>query len=368
MCRRDPVLLHFSPIFSASHLVLDMPSFVSMISHEDQETISQLCRSVLVEHGTGWMEEDGGTAKITVCVKKLWAEAFRVGYKCGLEKAKNMCCQEDHVPRAAVTEEMEAERVWGYNVGWKLCSELQKASTTASLASLAPPRSLSATTVQTESTVVPNAPVVPDAPLDWAEDAAIIACSARGYSGAIQLVHERQATREGLKTGPFITDDRLLERSTLPYVPQVLERLLKEAESWEVHSRRRQQVKELGEVYYIKAGVAPHATAYEHRQKARRKALSDPRINRAGIKQRSKKNLHAARDEVCHGGECSVLKRGQRVDYRFDDALRQKLPAELSVVVWVDLAQECKDAVKEWRGKRRCPTRSVDELLQFVTG
>ncbi|KAJ7814804.1 hypothetical protein B0H13DRAFT_2683963 [Mycena leptocephala] len=154
-----------------------MPSFVSMISQEDQETISQLCRSVLVEHGTGWMEEDGGTAKITVCVKKLWTEAFRVGYKCGLEKAKNVCCQEDHVPRAAVTEEMEAERVWGYNVGWKLCSELQKASTTASLASLAPPRSLSAAAVQTEPAVVPNAPVVPDAPLDWAEDAAVLPIS-----------------------------------------------------------------------------------------------------------------------------------------------------------------------------------------------
>jgi hypothetical protein len=71
---------------------------MSMIPQEDQETISQLCQNVLVEHCAGWMEEDGGTAKIKVCVKKLWREAFLVGYKCGLEKVENVCHQEDHVP------------------------------------------------------------------------------------------------------------------------------------------------------------------------------------------------------------------------------------------------------------------------------
>jgi hypothetical protein len=86
----------------------------------------------------------------------------------------------------------------------------------------------------------------------------------------------------------------------------------------------------------IKAGVAAHATAYEHRQKARRNALLGPRINQMGIKQRSKKK-YAAREN-----------RDQRLDDRFDDAQRQKLPAELPVVVWVDFAQECNDTVKGW--------------------
>ncbi|KAJ7508325.1 hypothetical protein B0H11DRAFT_2184823 [Mycena galericulata] len=133
----------------------------------------QVVPNVLVEHSTGCMEEDNGIAKITACMKELWREAFRVGYNCGLEFAKGMCRQEDHLPRAAVAKEMEAERVWGYDVGWKLRSEVlqnrtQKAST---IPSSTPSRSLAVAATQTEPLVVPNTP------LDWAEDAEVLPIS-----------------------------------------------------------------------------------------------------------------------------------------------------------------------------------------------
>ncbi|KAJ7508964.1 hypothetical protein B0H11DRAFT_2184654 [Mycena galericulata] len=171
------VIFHFPLLFDIRRsyrvFVMKMTSFVSLMSQEDRETISKLCQNVLVEHSTGCMEEDNGIAKITACVKELWREAFRVGYNCGLEFAKGMCHQEDHLPRAAVAKEMEAERVWGYDVGWKLRSEVlqdrtQKAST---IPSSTPSRSLAVAATQTEPLVVP------DTPLDWAEDAEVLPIS-----------------------------------------------------------------------------------------------------------------------------------------------------------------------------------------------
>jgi hypothetical protein len=62
---------------------------------------------------------------------------------------------------------MEAERVWGYDVGWKLCSELQASGQKASMtSSTTPSRSLCVAATQTDPVAIP--------PLNWAEDTGVL--------------------------------------------------------------------------------------------------------------------------------------------------------------------------------------------------
>jgi hypothetical protein len=64
---------------------------------------------------------------------------------------------------------LEAERIWGYDVGWRLCSELQGSAQKASTTSAAHPRSLCIAATQTDPVAVQ--------PLDWAEDVEVLPIS-----------------------------------------------------------------------------------------------------------------------------------------------------------------------------------------------
>ncbi|KAJ7929662.1 hypothetical protein B0H13DRAFT_2310298 [Mycena leptocephala] len=133
------------------------------LSDEEQDTIASLCEDALF---AAW-NEDSAVEDINYKLRQLWETALRIGLAHGKEEVKAVCRKEDHLARAAVVKKMEQERVWGYDVGWKLCSEVlqdraQKASTTTLST---PSRSLSVAAIQTEPVVIP------DAPLDWADDA-----------------------------------------------------------------------------------------------------------------------------------------------------------------------------------------------------
>jgi len=143
------------------------------LSDEEQQTIASMCQDALF---AAW-NDDSSVEDINHHLRQLWETALRIGLKHGQEEAKAICRKEDHVARAAVAKEMEQERVWGYDVGWKLCYEdlkarAQKASTIPLFTP--PPRSLSVATTQTDAvavTPVVAAVAAAPAPLDWAEDA-----------------------------------------------------------------------------------------------------------------------------------------------------------------------------------------------------
>ncbi|KAJ7867673.1 hypothetical protein B0H14DRAFT_3587876 [Mycena olivaceomarginata] len=150
------------------------------LTEDESEQLHKICREVVLEHDMGYLEQDNGKANIERCLQALVAAAVRTGFLHGCEHIEAVHARESHEAQSAVEKELEQERVWGYDVGWRLCTELHKASTAASPAPpaspacLAPPRSLSAAAVQTEPPIVLDAPVVPGAPLDWAEDAAAL--------------------------------------------------------------------------------------------------------------------------------------------------------------------------------------------------
>ncbi|KAJ7703690.1 hypothetical protein B0H17DRAFT_1127300 [Mycena rosella] len=140
-----------------------------------------------------WEARQKGGSLLQDCLQDLWEKANLVrargegfsegkeaGFKEGVESGRGTTEASD----TAVFHEkaLEAEQVWGYDVGWKLFCEMQKSH--ALQASPIPPfpRSLSVTATQTDdiavTSVIPAAaaaaPAPTPAPLDWAEDAATL--------------------------------------------------------------------------------------------------------------------------------------------------------------------------------------------------
>ncbi|KAJ7908914.1 hypothetical protein B0H13DRAFT_2273169 [Mycena leptocephala] len=118
------------PRIASFHVKMLKPQLPSL-SNEEQDTIASLCEDTLF---AAW-NEDSALEDINYKLRQLWETALRIGLAHGQEEVKAVCRKEDHLARAAVAKKMEQERVWGYDVGWKLCSEVlqdlvQKASTT----------------------------------------------------------------------------------------------------------------------------------------------------------------------------------------------------------------------------------------------
>jgi len=135
----------------------------------------KLCKEVEFEKDISWM----GTTGFVDAINKLWETACHIGYSHGQEDADSDSNSNLGAPVVDIEKELEQERVWGFDVGWKLCSELQQSrAMQASLVVPSPssPRSLSVASTQTDvAAVVIAAPVDASAapvPLDWAEDAA----------------------------------------------------------------------------------------------------------------------------------------------------------------------------------------------------
>jgi hypothetical protein len=146
-----------------------------------------------------WEARKKGGSILQDCLRDLGEKAVNIGFNYG---EKNLACAREEgfiegkeagvkeglesrsetaeASEVAMLHEkaLEAERVWGYDIGWKLCSE--QLQLRAPQASLVPPshpfpRSLSAAATQTDTVdVTPVAATPAPAPLDWAEDAATL--------------------------------------------------------------------------------------------------------------------------------------------------------------------------------------------------
>lgn len=134
-----------------------------------------------------WDARKKGGSILQDCLHDLWEKAVNIGFNYGEEniarvreegfcegkiagfaegiksERSKMALEATEVV-ASHEKALEAERVWGYDVGWKLCSELQASTQKASMASsTSPSRSLCVVATQTDPVAVPL--------LDWAEDA-----------------------------------------------------------------------------------------------------------------------------------------------------------------------------------------------------
>ncbi|KAJ7814193.1 hypothetical protein B0H14DRAFT_3747929, partial [Mycena olivaceomarginata] len=127
-----------------------------------------------------------GGSLLQDCLRNLWEKAVTIGFNYGeenlarvreegfcegkiagftegVESERSKTVLESTEAAALHEKALEAERVWGYDIGWKLCSELQGGVQEAGTAlSVTPPRLLCVAATQTDPVTVP--------PLDWAED------------------------------------------------------------------------------------------------------------------------------------------------------------------------------------------------------
>ncbi|KAJ7017177.1 hypothetical protein C8F04DRAFT_1086607 [Mycena alexandri] len=127
--------------------------------------ILQDCLQNLWEKASGIGEENLARAR-----EEGFSEGKKAGFREGVASASQQAVTAFFETRLEKT--LEAERVWGYDVGWKLCSE-QLQSRASQASPIAPPRasprSLSVAATQTDNLgITPTAPAL----LDWAEDAA----------------------------------------------------------------------------------------------------------------------------------------------------------------------------------------------------
>ncbi|KAJ6467481.1 hypothetical protein DFH09DRAFT_1345608 [Mycena vulgaris] len=134
-----------------------------------------------------WEARKKGGSLLQDCLRDLWEKAVSIGFNYGeenLARAREEAFSEGkeagfkegvesgretpEASEAAVLREkaLEAERVWGYDVGWKLCSE--QLQLCALQASLAPPphspRSLSVTATQTDTIATRPSSTLPPPP------------------------------------------------------------------------------------------------------------------------------------------------------------------------------------------------------------
>ncbi|KAJ7201384.1 hypothetical protein GGX14DRAFT_656686 [Mycena pura] len=157
-----------SPLASGAFI-----SHLPMLSEEEEQIIGDLCSDALV---AAW-NEDSAVEDVQHHLRQLWKTALRYGFGHGQKEGRLLGRKEVETTDA---KELELERVWGFDVGWKLCSELhQSCASKASLVLPSPssPRSLSVASTQTDTTAVAIVTPVPAAaaaptPFDWAEDAA----------------------------------------------------------------------------------------------------------------------------------------------------------------------------------------------------
>ncbi|KAF7358419.1 hypothetical protein MVEN_00892200 [Mycena venus] len=137
-----------------------------------------------------WEARKKGGSLLQDCIRDLWEKAVQIGFNYGEENLARVREEGFHEGKIAGFTEgvasersqkapesteaaerhkkaLEVERVWGYDVGWKLCSELQASGQKASLtSSTTPSRSSCVAATQTDPVAIPL--------LNWAEDAAVL--------------------------------------------------------------------------------------------------------------------------------------------------------------------------------------------------
>ncbi|KAJ7484527.1 hypothetical protein FB451DRAFT_86824 [Mycena latifolia] len=213
-----------------------------------------------------WEARKSGGSVLQDCLRDLWERAVSIGFNYGEENlararedgfsAGKQAGFEEGVESAvdipwgsddAVLDEkaLEAERVWGFDVGWKLCSELQQSrASQASLVLPSPssPCSSSGASTQTDAAaaVAISAPVDASptpAPLDWGEDAAALPTSPLRSESPPSTPRDFSALITG-SPQPFASLQRRRRRSPRPATSSSLQN-----HSPQKHSIRRPQKK-----------------------------------------------------------------------------------------------------------------------------
>ncbi|KAJ7851129.1 hypothetical protein B0H14DRAFT_2581572 [Mycena olivaceomarginata] len=130
------------------------------------------------------------------CLRELWDKAVKIGFEFGEERAartKKEGFEEGRMARirdalekwkgvnAAAAErrekDLEEERMWGFEVGWRLCEEENKVRSAVSVETAEPadivldPDDILPTPMTRSVETQTDAPVAAVPPLDWAEDA-----------------------------------------------------------------------------------------------------------------------------------------------------------------------------------------------------
>ncbi|KAJ7670358.1 hypothetical protein B0H17DRAFT_1209354 [Mycena rosella] len=140
------------------------------LSKDEEDTLD------LVIYDVEIAAEEYNVDELERSIRQVWEVALRIGVKHGQREARQA--------HTNTTKELEQERVWGFDVGWKLCSEqLQSCAPQASLDRSSSPslRSLSVAATQTDAVAATPVVVASPAPvhLDWAQDAEALQVSPR---------------------------------------------------------------------------------------------------------------------------------------------------------------------------------------------
>ncbi|KAJ6599618.1 hypothetical protein B0H10DRAFT_2084116 [Mycena sp. CBHHK59/15] len=178
------------------------------LSEEDSEIIAELCREVYFQKNLEWMGGDS----LEKSISKLWETAAAIGVRLGREESEVAAEKE----MDTMAKQLEQERVWGFDVGWKLCSELQQPR--ASQASLVLPSPSSPCSLSADVAVAIAAPVTASAahaPLDWAEDSAALPTSPLCSESPPSTPRDFSALITG-SPQPFASLQRRRRRSTRP--------------------------------------------------------------------------------------------------------------------------------------------------------
>ncbi|KAJ6559014.1 hypothetical protein B0H10DRAFT_2087884 [Mycena sp. CBHHK59/15] len=200
------------------------------LSEEDSEIIAELCREVYFQKNLEWMGGDS----LEKSISKLWETAAAIGVRLGREESEVAAEKE----MDTMAKQLEQERVWGFDVGWKLCSELQQPR--ASQASLVLPSPSSPCSLSADVAVAIAAPVTASAahaPLDWAEDSAALPTSPLCSESPPSTPRDFSALITG-SPQPFASLQRRRRRSTRPVTSSSLQN-----HSPQKHSIRRPQKK-----------------------------------------------------------------------------------------------------------------------------
>ncbi|KAK7006290.1 hypothetical protein R3P38DRAFT_3037730 [Favolaschia claudopus] len=151
-----------------------------------------------------WDVRKKGGKVLQGCLRTLWDQATQIGFRWGeeqVEGARKEGFEEGRaagvreivdqlngvaVPSVADQKELEQERMWGFEVGWRLCEEKMKktevrdSSTEIAVRTIAPIPALDSVAVTAPSpstsdvathTDTVTAAAVAQTPFDWAEDA-----------------------------------------------------------------------------------------------------------------------------------------------------------------------------------------------------
>ncbi|KAJ6613473.1 hypothetical protein B0H10DRAFT_2436474 [Mycena sp. CBHHK59/15] len=213
------------------------PADPPILSEEEEQIIGDLCSDALF---AAW-NEDSAHEDVHYHLRQLWKTALRYGFGHGLKEGR-LLGRKEVAP--TVAKELERERVWGFDVGWKLCSELQQSRASQAslvLPSLPSPCSLSVVSAQADAvTVTIAAPVdvsPAPAPLDWGEDASTPPTSPLRSESPPSTPRDFSALVKG-SPQPFASLQQRRRRSPRPPTSSSLQN-----HSPQMHSIRRPQKK-----------------------------------------------------------------------------------------------------------------------------